>query len=265
MITSGEVTFEKFCFPGGEMHIKIKDAYLEKGAGLAFYFEKNEDIIELLLLVDAIKRLDNGYINRLVIPYVPFARQDRVNVSGECFSLKVFCDLINSIGAKEVIIHDPHSDVTPALLNRCSVIKQWNLLLGSGAFLKRECGVINFSLPQDSDFWLISPDAGAMKKTYELAAHLPCLGVIECAKHRDVTNGKITGTIVHHDDFAGKTCFIVDDICDGGRTFIEIAKVLKTKNAGKVVLVVTHGLFTKGLDVFDGLIDEVWTAKGKVK
>jgi len=78
------------------------------------------------------------------------------------------------------------------------------------------------------------------------------------AKDRDVKTGNITRTsitpIVH-----GGNAIIVDDICDGGRTFIELAKCLKPA-CDKVYLYVTHGIFSKGLDVFDGLIDHIWTA-----
>lgn len=250
MIKSDDFTLESFNFPVGEKHVTLSSVFFSKGVSLEFIFEKNEDIIELLLVVDAIKR-NGGWITRLFIPYVPFSRQDRVNVVGECFSLKVFADLVNGIGAKEVVIEDPHSDVTPALINNVTVRKQWHLL---GQYL-----------PETNDYWLVSPDAGALKKTYQMASKVTSLGVVECGKYRDTATGKITGTIVHSEDLQGKDCYIVDDICDGGRTFIEIAKELKKKNAGKIVLMVTHGFFTKGLEVFDGLIDEIYTSKGKVK
>ena len=75
-----------------------------------------------------------------------------------------------------------------------------------------------------------------------------------------------TNPVWGHDD---KTLFyIVDDICDGGRTFIEIAKYLKEADSidsSRIHLMVTHGFFTKGLGVFDGLIDHIYTRKGKIK
>ena len=89
--------------------------------------------------------------------------------------------------------------------------------------------------------------------------------VVECSKLRNINTGEIRGTKVHSTGFLNHDCVIVDDICDGGRTFIEIAKVLKQKGAGKIKLYVTHGIFSKGLDVFDGLIDEIYTMKGRVK
>ncbi len=238
----------KFNFPCGEMHVKITHP-VPKHVSLHFIFEKNEDIIELLLVADALKQADM-ILESIAIGYVPFGRQDRVAVPGEAFSLKVFANLINGLGAKEVCIVDPHSDVTMALIENSKVVRQDVIFL--------------HYFENRTDFYLISPDGGALKKIYKLASQVDCLGVIECTKDRDVKTGDITKTIVHHEDLEGKDCVMVDDICDGGRTFVEIAKVLKKKNAGKITLMVTHGKFTKGLEVFKGLIDEIYTNKGKV-
>lgn len=246
------IPFKSFKFPTGELHVQLEDWSIKayRAVNLNFIFEKNEDIIELLLLCDALKRSELK-VNQLFIPYVPFSRQDRVEKRGECFSLSVFANLINSIDADKVIITDPHSDVTPALIKNCEVIPQHQAL--------------SFIFENKSDFWLVSPDSGALKKIYKLAAKVSPYGVIECSKLRNTATGEIARTQVHAEDLEGKDCYIVDDICDGGRTFIEIAKILKTKNCGRIILAVTHGFFTKGLEVFEGFIDEIYTLKGKIK
>jgi ribose-phosphate pyrophosphokinase len=239
---------EKFNFPVGEMHIRLKDYRPYSRVSVNFHFEKNEDVIELLLVCDALKR-EGMVLEGIAMPYVPFGRQDRVAVSGESFSLAVFCELLNSCGAKEVNITDPHSDVSTALIKNVKAVSQHEVferyLVGKKGFL-------------------VSPDGGALKKIYKLSQAVK-LPVIECSKKRNVEDGSITGVVVHTENLEGNDCFIVDDICDGGRTFTEIAKVLKTKNSGKIILMVTHGFFTKGLEVFDGLIDEIYTLKGQVK
>lgn len=242
----------KFTFPTGEPHVKIHHTIWKQDCVLEFDYEQDKDILRFLLLCDTFKRNEN-IIRTINIPYVPFSRQDRVNESGECFSLKFFADLINRIGAERVVVMDPHSDVTPALIKNCVVIPQHEIFTPM--------------LKDKKDFWLISPDGGALKKIYKLAEKVDCFGVIECSKNRDVKTGEITGTKVYTDGrpVAGKDCYIVDDICDGGRTFIEIAKELKKLSSGKVVLMVTHGFFTQGLEVFDGLIDEIYTRKGRIK
>lgn len=243
-------TYKTFNFPTGEKHVKIEDIDDLPIINIELNFEKNEDIIELLLLCDAVKEIALP-IESIIIPYVPFSRQDRINSVGESFSLRVFCNLINSIGAKRIYITDPHSDVTPALLNNCVVTHQHEVF---GKYF-RGIGV----------HCLVCPDGGALKKIYKLATLSSPSRVIECSKIRNTSNGEITGVKIHDAALAGRDFYIVDDICDGGRTFVEIAKVLRDAKANKVVLMVTHGFFTKGLGVFDGLIDEIYTLKGRVK
>jgi len=88
------------------------------------------------------------------------------------------------------------------------------------------------------------------------------VGVIDASKVRDVKTGEILYTSVNYQEggLKGKNVLIVDDICDGGRTFIELARVLENYNeANSVDLYVTHGIFSKGLGVFDGLIDKIYT------
>lgn len=263
------IQHKSFNFPVGEMQVTL-DNLISLDLHVTFTFEKNEDIIKLLLFCDAAKR-QNHALKVLYLPYIPFSRQDRCNQPGEAFSLKVFCDLINSLNFDSVVVHDPHSDVAPALLNRCTVHEQHELL--SPLILKHVPG----------PFYLVAPDAGALKKTHKLARHLslvhPCLGVIESSKIRDTKTGEITGTVVHASGLVGHladrtkaawsdsvpvTYVIADDIIDGGRTFIELAKELRGMGAENVHLYVTHGFFTKGKQVFDGIIDEVQIGRAHV-
>ncbi len=249
-IINGEI--ESFKFPCGEVNVKVDTDY-QRTVDVEFVFEGSDSIMELLLACDAIKR--QSRLGVLHMDYVPFGRQDRVMNDGEALSLKVFCDLINGLGFKCVRVLDPHSDVTTALINNCHVTDQIDTFAPE----------INVDFPA-SLYYLISPDGGALKKIYGIAKATDPLGVIECTKERDVSTGDIKRTIVHHHgSLEGVDCIIVDDICDGGRTFIEIAKVLRSKGCGNITLCVTHGFFTKGIEVFDGLIDNIYTKKGKIK
>lgn len=247
MITPIGFTYNKFNFPVGEKHIEILKN--ESVVSINWEYENDSEVFEMLLLCDALKRI-RVEIENLYIPYVPYSRQDRINKIGEPLSISVFCKIINQIEAKNVYVIDPHSDVTTALINNVIV--------------KGQCDIFSDLLKDCRDSLLICPDAGALKKVYKISK-MCGLSVIECSKKRDTNNGEISGVVVHSEDLENKDCYIVDDICDGGRTFIEIAKALKEKNARKVVLMVTHGFFTKGIGVFDGLIDEIYTRKGNVK
>lgn len=243
-----------FAFPVGELQVTIEPAGSFDRLNVNLRFEKSDDIVELMLLVDAASRA--GYpAGTLTMPYVPFSRQDRVNARGESLSLAVFANLINSLNFQRVIIHDPHSDVSTALLKNCIVVQQWELM------------TLLIDSKVRGNFWLVSPDAGALKKTYSLAKMFTGTsrfkGVIEASKKRNTATGEITETVVpdwgpiFNYNRAADTYVIVDDICDGGRTFIELAKALRLRSVEKIHLYVTHGFFTKGKQVFDGLIDEV--------
>ena len=76
---------------------------------------------------------------------------------------------------------------------------------------------------------------------------------------RDVKTGKLSGFKVYSDDLEGQDCIIVDDICDAGGTFMGLATELKKKNAGKLFLAVSHGIFSKGLDNLTQYFDTIFT------
>jgi ribose-phosphate pyrophosphokinase len=113
---------------------------------------------------------------------------------------------------------------------------------------------------KNNNFYLISPDAGSNKKIYDLAKSIGYTNeIIRCDKLRDIPTGQIIETIVYKDDFDGKDAIIVDDICDGGKTFIELAKVLKQKNVGKIYLVITHGIFSQGFEGLASYVSGIYT------
>lgn len=237
--------YEHFTFSGGELHIRITDNLSEITKVIITTRPRSFNDLGLLLLAsDALRQSGIKHLE-LLIPYFPAARQDRLMVKGEALSVKVYANLINSINFEKVTIFDPHSDVTSALINNVDVISNHKFV---------EQVTSNFT-----DFHLISPDVGALKKVYKLAQKLPCLGVIECSKSRDVKTGKLLNFNVYEEDLQGKDCIIVDDICDGGGTFLGLADELKKKNAGRLFLVVSHGIFSKGVTILKDKFDRIYT------
>ena len=71
--------------------------------------------------------------------------------------------------------------------------------------------------------------------------------LVTCGKSRDVATGQLTRFQVFADDLKGQDCLIVDDICDGGSTFIGLAEALRGHNAGRLFLAVSHGIFSRGI------------------
>lgn len=258
------LNFESFTFSGGEPHIKILieegvDLYHVKQITITHRINSFNDLGLLCVAVDALRRLSfNGEL-RLFIPYFLGARQDRVCNKGEALTVKVVADIINSLNFNFVAILDPHSDVTPALINNCLVTKNYGFVQLCLFDLVGESVNNGNSLENwAKNLLLISPDAGANKKVLELSKNLYHIPIIKCDKTRELKTGKLTGFEVYADDLQGKDCVIVDDICDGGGTFIGLAKELKNKNAGKLYLVVTHGIFSKGLTELLQCFDKIY-------
>lgn len=241
-----EIQFQSFTFSGGEPHIKINpDFDVSEPVTIIHRINSFNDFGLLLLAIDALKRMDVKLIN-VFIPYFPAARQDRVMISGEPLSVKVYADILNSLKLNKVTVFDAHSEVTPALLDNCEVIP-------NHAFIAEVLEKIG------KEVKLISPDGGALKKIYKVSEYLGGVEVVECSKSRDVKTGKLSGFKVYNDDLKGMDCLIVDDICDGGGTFVGLAEELKKKNAGKLYLAVSHGIFNKGFDVFQKDFEKIFT------
>lgn len=266
-MTTGKLMMEgfPFKFPGGETQVRIntREAVGFNPSNQVTTFSKKvrsgDDVMEILLTVDALRRSGHKRLN-LVLPYVPYGRQDRVMVPGEALGIKVFADLINSCCFEEVEIWDPHSDVTTALINNVRVVDQAELL--------RSICLEGGARPI-LDSVLVCPDAGARKKILKVAEALGKTEIVYADKIRDVKTGQITGTSVDWNNVpipVKPKFLIVDDIGDGLRTFIELAKAMRTdlgpvqSALTEIYLYVTHGFFSKGLDILEGYIDGVYVA-----
>lgn len=250
---SDQIKIEFSTFPGGEEYVRIIDAgRIVKGLAVVNVkarLRSSADVMKLIMLTDALKRNIEPTFMRLHLGYVPYARQDRVCNVGESHSARVMCDLINSLKYNQVVIKDPHSDVIPALLDNVLVLDQVYNITHLSALYQM--------ISQERPI-LISPDAGALKKVYAVAEYFDGLDVVRADKTRDTKTTKITGTEVYCDNLYGRDVLIVDDICDGGYTFIKLAEALRANEAGKISLYVTHGIFSKGIEALTG-IDVIYT------
>lgn len=240
-------------FNGGERNIRISKEWVVAGDDCmisALLFDSNS-IMDLLLVCDAVKRLGAEDIF-LFLPYVPYGRQDRVCNEGESHSLKVFAGLINSIGAREVVTLDPHSDVTEALIDNLTVVSQHEILEQGGKLLK--------GLSTNTNNVIIAPDGGAIKKAFKVARSFETQ--FETAeKFRNVSTGEIEKVIFKpNESIDGKHCWVVDDLADAGGSFIHLGKeIRKFHQPLSLNLYVTHGLFVKGVKELYNVYDNVYT------
>ena len=229
-------------FPGGEIGVTLQQPITSDEVIIKAHIRNSVELMTLLMTVDAIRRQHNRVSLRLQLLYVPYARQDRVCNDGEALGISVLAQLINSCGFDDVVILDPHSDVTPALIKNSIVV---------------ESSVIFRSIKTDwSDWHIIAPDAGATKRAEKFAKAVGAAGVIQCLKKRDTVTGALSG-FVCYDDIQGKNLIVLDDICDGGGTFCGLAEILN--GANKLELAVTHGIFSQGVDKLVDKYDMIYT------
>jgi ribose-phosphate pyrophosphokinase len=244
--------FDLFEFPGGEIGIKWKvDTLTLGGSGYSLLARINNgiDLLKLTTVVNAFKHM-KCIPHLLEIPYFPGARQDRVADYGDPLSVEIYAEIINSLGFEEVEIVDPHSDVTPALIKNVNVY--------------RINPIISQIVNEGGYNTILIPDAGAAKKTFSYYFPYPAdnakLKFVQCLKKRDTVTGKLTGFRIIDEIPQGARCLIVDDICDGGGTFLGLAQELTPFNPEILGLYVSHGIFSKGLEVLlEGGFDRIYT------
>lgn len=206
----------------------------------------------------------------LTVPYLPFARADRVFEEGMVCPLEVFFSEV-SAHYDQVYTIDPHNEEAAMRYARSAGM---NLLYYTQdrVFLDhylRNDGLIDKN-SLEKNYTLVAPDKGAKEKALKIFEKRVLRnlfnGMIVCDKVRNPVNGWITSIQINEiigegdgEAIEGADMIIVDDICDGGMTFIMTAEMLKSLGAKSVTLFVTHGIFSKGLKPFEGVIDKIYT------
>jgi len=253
-ITSSEIKYKISKFPDGQQTVDIE--WIGNTDSVVIDSRMNS-FLDVELIVCANQALKNAGVKNvgLHVPYFLGARSDRKFQDGGSNYLKqVICPIINSQNFFTVIVLDPHSDVLEACLNNYEKID--NHLL-----VKHALTLIDNKNGARERVCLVSPDAGAYKKIFDVAKKFDINKVITATKVRDLKTGQILHTEVPLQDLNEDIKYvIVDDICDGGRTFTEIAKAIRTQvpNA-RIYLVVTHGIFSAGFEELEKYFERIYT------
>jgi len=170
----------------------------------------------------------------------------------------VICPVINSLNLDLVTVLDPHSACLEMGLKNFH--KETN-----HQFVEWALSNIKTKNNGHEKVVFISPDGGALKKIYKLAEHLNYSGqIITCSKSRG-TDGKLSKTVIPEIP-KGKDLVIIDDLCDGGNTFINIAKEIEKQQQrwseeekGNIYLIVTHGIFSRGFQELEKYFTGIFT------
>jgi ribose-phosphate pyrophosphokinase len=239
-------TYTPHTFWAGERHVLVTNDNTGKGAITEVARMDGadaNDLITVAMWADACHQAGSRTV--LHLPYLPGARQDR----GIPFGAKVYADLINSMRLDQVICLDPHSPVMPSLIDNLTVIASDNLVR------KHVIGRPDRDQPQRYD-GIIAPDKGAITRATAVAnlCHLP---VYKAEKHRDPVTRQLSGFTCEQLPDTGRF-LVVDDICDGGGTFMGLAEATGLPKE-RLGLYVTHGVFTDRAAALADHYSEIWS------
>ncbi len=258
-----EILYEHSKYPDGQQSIRITDTLNMVGDGYSLPVKissRLNNFLDLEAIICANQSLrETGFKEvHIYIPYFLGARSDRKFMEGSCNYLKtVICPIINVQNFASVTVIDPHSNVLEMGLNNFRKID--NTVLVRWALEQ----IDNRNDAQER-IVLVSPDSGSLEKIYHVAKIFRLEKVIVASKHRDIHSGKILGTFVP--SLKEQNCaepeqqyVIIDDICDGGRTFIELAKAIRLQRAdAKIYLIVTHGIFSAGFGELNNHFEKIF-------
>lgn len=188
-------------------------------------FAPSDNMMELLMMIDAAKRASAGYITA-VIPYFGYARQDRKDKPRVSIASKLIANLLTSAGADRVMTMDLHA---PQIQGFFDIPVDH---LDSSAIFIPAIEELNLE-----NLTFAAPDVGSTNRVREVASYFNAEMVI-CDKHRKRANEVESMTVIG--DVEGKDVVLIDDICDTAGTLTKAAALLKEKGAKKVYAFCTH-------------------------
>lgn len=221
-------------FSDGELYVQV----LESVRGCDIFLVQptctpvNENIMELLIIIDALKRASAEKIN-VVMPYFGYGRQDRKAAGREPITAKLVADLLCNSGATRILALDLHATqimgffdilvdhlfATPVIVNH---IKSLNL----------------------QDIVIVSPDVGGVPRARAFAKKLGDAPIAIIDKRRILEKQNTVEVLNIIGEIKGKTCIVVDDMIDTAGTITQGAELLAKKGAKEVLACATHGILS---------------------
>lgn len=245
------IRINKHIFSAGERHVTIKDLADIKDKEHVCIIATGSSVcaMEILQANDILKR--NGIEKvSLYMPYFYYSRQDRATTPESSFALKLFCQMLDTADLHYIYTHDLHSYAATEILNNIHNYQPVEFLQ------------YIWSL-KDYDY-IIAPDKGAAVKINSLCdlAGISSERIITATKVRDPATGQLGSPNMSRQDLAhlhGNKALIFDDICDGGYTFIQLAKYIKERVDVELDIGVTHGIFSRGIKQLQEYFDKIYT------
>ncbi len=225
----GKSTVSKFS--DGEISVSIWESVRGKDVFIiqSTCAPVNDNLMELLIMVDAMKRASAGSINA-VIPYYGYARQDRKAKARDPITAKLVADLLSAAGIDRLITMDLHANQIQGYFN-IPVDHMIGLPTLTDYFLKKEM----------EDVVIVSPDHGSVPRARNMAERMNCPIAIVDKRRPEPNKSEIMNII---GDIKGKNCIILDDMIDTAGTMSNAANAIKDLGAKEVYACATHGVLS---------------------
>lgn len=236
-----EIPVQHSNFPAGEVYVKILNIYgITNNMKVVLDSANSDSIIIAMMLADAVKCLNDSLHVTLYADYMPYSRQDRACTDGESSSLLLFMSMLELVFDK-IITLDLHN---PSATNAYPIT---NLQVNYSQYIEYTEGLV-----------IVSPDKGAVSRCLLASGDKVPVAILNKTR-------KLSGIVQESQDelsteriVNAKSLLIVDDICDGGATFLAAAKVLRELNPkAKLHLLVTHGIFSQGMEKLNEVFSTV--------
>jgi ribose-phosphate pyrophosphokinase len=221
-------------FADGEIFVEIEDNVRGEDVFViqSTSFPANDNLMELLIIMDALRRSSARRITA-VIPYFGYARQDRRSSGRTPISAKLVANLITHSGADRVLTLDLHASQIQGFFD----IPTDNLY---GAPVMERDIKSRYAL---QNTMVVSPDVGGVARARALAKRIDApLAIVDKRRERP-GDSEVMNVI---GDVSGRSCILVDDIADSGKTLVNAAVALKARGAKDVTAYLTHGVLSSG-------------------
>ena len=237
-------------FSAGELKIKLWPSNKSR-IDLVWHYENDAELFTVACIREYYATQDCI----LYLPYLPSARMDRVKNPEDVFTLRTFARIINSMNFERVYVWDAHSNVGPALIDRCVDVPAQN-------YIEEAIKKLSYA---KGNLCLFFPDEGAQKRYGTMFPDYPqAFGI----KKRNWETQRIEGyMIVGEENIKDKYVLIIDDICSYGNTFVKAAKAIEAAGAIDISLYITHceDVISKG-DIFKkDIFENVFTTNSLVR
>lgn len=224
-------------FPDGELHLELEDINRKDCVSIRCRITNSDDLFVLMQLSDILNRQCLEVVG-IHIYYLIGMRCDRLFDINRPFTLGIVANVINSFHSDYIKIYEPHSYRTTSEI-RHSIVADVTMDNYSNYFAHSN---------------VVFPDAGAKTRYGRLAAN----SCVLCSKKRDEATGRLLDFEVNCDkDVSQDDLVVIDDLCDGGGTFVGLAPKLRALNPKSLSLLVTHAVQRKGIENVASVYDKV--------